>query len=347
MDYVSIKTDVSRTIRGAEADTSSDRALGHYIQELWHPSQTELKRTSGVPPPRGHVFYEPGESPNPSFPTAETLDAGTGSCAELRVLGRCGGDRSVLRGATDHETPVHHESAGVPPRRRDPGRSATTSPGRRLAAMAGAGPDRPVQRGRAPAAMAAVGTAAGLDRVEPRHRLWLGGHQGRSHLRPELERQAEHRGQPEPRRRKGCLVESAGTCGQQRSGIGSAGDADHRRRPPLRADGERRLVVFESGRRRRGLAAQHSQGLQRPEHPVAAERITAGRRQHGDRDAGRTERRHGGARQDVGRHDLDREGTERRGRLRIGDRRRRAGRPNADDDHRQRRGRRARSPTAS
>ena len=213
--------------------------------------------------------------------------------------------------------------------------------------MAGPGPDRPVQRGRAPAAMATVGSAARVVRFEPRHRLWLGRHQGRSHLRPELERQTKHRREPEPRRRQGCLVESAGTCGQQRQRIRSASDADHGRRPGLRPDRERRLVVFESGRWHGRLATQHSQGLQRPEHPVAAQRITARRRQHGDRHAWRKERRHGGARQDVGRDDLDREGAERRGRLLVGDRRRRAGRTNADDDHRQRRGRRARSRTAS
>ena len=237
--------------------------------------------------------------------------------------------------------------AGVRPRRCDPGRSATTSPGRRLAAVAGPGPDRPLQRGRPAAAMAAVGTAAGLDRVEPRRRLRLGRHQGRSHLRPELERQAEHRRQPEPRRRKGRLVESAGPGGQQRSRIGSARHADHRRRPPLRADRERRLVVSESGRRRRRLAAQHPQGLQRPEHPVAAQRIAAGRRQHGDRHAGRT---------DAGMVALDKmtgatiwtakELSDEAGYASV-DRRRRAGRADADDDHRQRRGRRARSRTAS
>ena len=198
------------------------------------------------------------------------------------------------------------------------GRIAATSPGRRLAPMAGAGPDRPVQGGRAPAAMAAsgppllwtasnLGTGYGSVAVKG-DRIFVQSSNGKQSIVASLNRADG----------KGVWSKALGPAGRQRSGIRVRGDADRGRRPALRADRERRLVVSESRRRHRGLAAQHPQGLQRPEHPVAAQRIAAGRRQHGDRDAGRTERRHGGARQDDGRHDLDREGAERRGRLRVG-----------------------------
>ena len=90
-----------------------------------------------------------------------------------------------------------------------------------------------------------------------------------------------------------------------------------------------------------GVAAEHPQGVRRPEHPwlISESPLVDGNRV--DRHAGRTRRRHGRARQDDRQDHLDQQGAERSGRLRVAHRGRRAGRP--DDHDADRRGRRRRA----
>ena len=243
-------------------------ALRHTISpELWHPSPTELKRGHPASHATLWVMYS------------------------LRdVSSRYRAWSADMKHRSSYESCWRSSSARRPwPPRRN-------KLAWRLAPVAGPGSDRPVERGRAPATMAALGSAA----------LWSASNLGAGYgsvaikgdrIFVQSSNGKQRSCEPEPRRRKGDLVESAGPRGQQRQGIGSARDADNGRRPALRPDRGRRPVVFESCGWGGRLAAQHSQGVQRPEHPVAAQRIAARRRQHGDRHAGRPERRHGGARQ--------------------------------------------------
>ena len=86
---------------------------------------------------------------------------------------------------------------------------------------------------------------------------------------------------------KGLWSKALGRGGQQRQGIRAAKHADGRRRPRLRADRERRSGVPESAGRRVRVAAQHPEGLRRPQHQLAAQRVAARRRRQRHRDARR------------------------------------------------------------
>ena len=98
----------------------------------------------------------------------------------------------------------------------------------------------------------------------------------------------QHRGDAEPRGWQGALVEGARARGRQRSRTRAERHADGGRRSCLRADGERRPCLPAGQGRHVGVAAEHPQGLRRPEHSMADQRIAAGRRQSADCHAGRT-----------------------------------------------------------
>ena len=192
-----------------------------------------------------------------------------------------------------------------------------------------AGPHRRVEGDRAaasngrPRARRSVWSISGAGR-----RLRIARGQRRPHLRAGLERAGSVRVEPEPRRRQGA-------CGRRRSGAAGSNDRGPGPRGTPTVDGDRLYVLTENGdlaclnaaNGSGGLAAQHPRGFRRPADRVADQRIAARRRQPRDRHAGRTGRRHRRARQDVGQDGVGQQGVERRGGLRVADRRRRAGRP--------------------
>ena len=134
--------------------------------------------------------------------------------------------------------------------------------------------------------------------VEPGRRLRLDRRAGRSHLRAGLRNGAERRLRPESRRRQGRLVEGA----RCRPATTIAAPDRAARRPstatPLRADRERRSRVPESADGTAVWQRNILQGLRRPQHPLADQRVAARRRRPRHRHARRPRRRHGGARQD-------------------------------------------------
>ena len=193
---------------------------------------------------------------------------------------------------------------------------------RRLAAVARPGPQQRLEGDRPAQAMAGrparrsswsvAGIGAGYGSVAIKDdRIFVQGSAGRRSVVYTLNRADG----------KGALVQGARFGGQQRPGIGTEKHADRRRRPRLRVDGERRSRVPEGAGRDGGLAAEHPEGFRRPQHQLAAQRIAARRRQPRHRHARRARRRHGRAGQDVRADRLGRQGAERRGGLRVGDRR--------------------------
>ena len=183
------------------------------------------------------------------------------------------------------------------------------------------GPDRTgsVERDRASEAVARRRDRRGVDDLESRRRLWLGRRQGRSHLRSVPDRPAEHRRQPEPRRRQDCLVEGrSGPAGNNDRGPGTARHADRRWRSPLRPYRERRPGLPRSCRTAAMLWQRNIlKDFSGRNISLADQRIAAGRRQQCDRHARRPRRRHCRAGQDDREDRLDQQGTERRGRLRL------------------------------
>ena len=156
-------------------------------------------------------------------------------------------------------------------------------------------------------------------------------------------RTAEHRVRAEPRRRqRRCGRRALGPAGSNDQGIRAARHADGRRRPALRADRERRPGVPEAPTAPRSGSATSCKDFGGrniswliSESPLVDGNnviVTPGGRK----------RRHGRARQDDRQDGLDEQGAERRGGLRVADRRRRAGRAHAHDAHGERRRRRAR-----
>ena len=177
-----------------------------------------------------------------------------------------------------------------------------------------------------------------------RQRLRLGRDQGRPHLRPgDAAASDEHRLRAEPRRRQGRLVEeSRAVSGSNDQRAGPARHADGRRRSALRADRERRPGVPAStdgtavwqrnilkdfgGRNIRWLIS---------ESPLVDGNnviVTPGGRGAGMVALDKM----------TGQDGLDQQGAERRGGLRVADRRRRPGRAHDDDADGERRRRRAR-----
>ena len=160
----------------------------------------------------------------------------------------------------------------------------------RLAAVARAGSHRPVEGDRRSSGSGRRRAGAAVDGVQPRRRLWLGGGQRRSHLRPGHARRTRASwSSAEPRRRQGALVEGARTGGRQRSRTRAARHADGRRRSGLRADRERRPRL-PAGQRMAPSVWQRNilKDFGGREHPLADQRVAARRRQPADRHAGRT-----------------------------------------------------------
>ena len=176
------------------------------------------------------------------------------------------------------------------------------------------------------------GPAARLVDVGPGRGLRIARGQGRSHLRPGAERCREHQCSS-LNRADGKVVwtKSLGRGGSNDRGPGPRGT------PTL--DGDRLYVLTENGdlaclnvaERHRGLAAQHPRGFRRPADPLADQRVAARRRRQRHRHPRRPARRHRRARQDDGQDGVGQPAVERRGRLRVADRRRRAGRARHHD----------------